>query len=155
MAHSLPRVYIACVLLKVFFSLGLAAILAACSSQGTAAQDPTFPEQPVTTLPSTSGNFAVAVRTWPAQHPTLGDSSFELDVRDSQTGDPVPGLDVAVVPFMPAMGHGTSIVPTVTEPSPGVYRLDHVVLFMPGTWQIRTTLNGPMNDAVVPTFDIR
>ena len=53
------------------------------------------------------------------------------------------------------MSHGTSIKPTSSEPEPGVYQIDHLILFMPGDWQLRTELDGTASDHVTPTLEIR
>jgi hypothetical protein len=55
---------------------------------------------------------------------------------------------------MPAMGHGTSVVPTITDVDPGHYVITDVDLFMAGTWELRTTIAGPRTDSATPTFQI-
>jgi YtkA-like protein len=114
-----------------------------------------FSKTPLLDLKTDSAGFDVEVRTLPSQPPALGTSSVQLIVRDAASGEPQSGLDVQTVPWMPAMGHGTSVAPTVAETEPGTYELTGVVLFMPGTWQLRTTLTGTTTDHVVPTVQVR
>jgi hypothetical protein len=129
--------------------------LAACggadpSSNGAGA----FPAAPLTTLASDSGHLAIELRTSPSQPPTRGELTVQLVVREATTGAPRPGLSVAMTPWMPAMAHGTSMTPDVAETSPGVYVVSHVDLFMPGTWQLRTDIQGPMQDHATLSLDI-
>jgi hypothetical protein len=56
---------------------------------------------------------------------------------------------------MPAMGHGTSVQPIISETAPGSYLIDQLLLFMPGDWQLRTELDGAVSDHVTPTLEIR
>jgi hypothetical protein len=113
----------------------LVAVLAACSAACTSSSPDeaagSFPAAPLMTMMSTSGTLRVAVRSEPTQPPEL-----------------------AVVPWMPAMGHGTSTVPQVTEQGDGVYHVDEVVLFMPGQWDLRTAISGADKDDLVVSVDI-
>ena len=64
------------------------------------------------------------------------------------------------------MGHGTSLVPSVMETSPGIYLVTQVGLFMPGAWVLRTTISVTQagsssdpdapsaSDYVEPSFEI-
>ena len=104
---------------------------------------------------SDSGQQHIDVRTAPEQPPTRGIVDMQLTITDATTGAPESGLELKVVPWMPAMGHGTSVTPTVVESAPGVYDLENLVLFMPGTWQIRTVWDAPAATHVTPTLDVR
>jgi hypothetical protein len=135
-------------------------LLAACSS---APAPSGFPAQPAQTLGSRTAALSVAVRTSP-QPPTRGNLSVEYTITDAATGKPASGLSLAVVPWMPVMGHGTSVTPSVSEAAPGTYVIANVDLFMPGVWVIRTTISGASGDSaaaagvasdyVGPTFEI-
>jgi hypothetical protein len=111
-----------------------------------------FPEAPLATLHS-DGGLAIEVRTSPAQPPSRGESSVELQVSDAQ-GKLVDGLDVDVEPWMPAMGHGASTDPVRTVEGDGRYRFDKVELFMPGEWELRLTLSGKTSDSATARFQI-
>ncbi len=78
--------------------------------------------------------------------PTRGNQSMQLIVTTT-AGAAVDGLTIDVVPWMPAMGHGTSLVPQVTALGSGVYEVDDLDLFMAGLWQLRTTFGQPADDA--------
>ena len=133
--------------------LGAGLALIACSDPpATAAQG--FPATPYATLTSDSGELSVEVRTAPTQPPTRGTLSVELFVR-SVAGVPQDGLTVSVIPWMPYMGHGTSVVPTVTAEGGGKYLVSNLSLFMPGTWELRTTFTGSTIGHLVPTFEIQ
>jgi hypothetical protein len=108
-----------------------------------------FPVQPTLVMSSKSALFSIAVRTAPSP-PTRGDQSVEYTITDASTGKVVPGLTLDVVPWMPIMDHGTSIVPSVTETTPGTYLVSNVDLFMAGEWALRTTISGPAGDAGAP-----
>lgn len=128
-----------------------ASLLGACGSETTASSSSAVTQLPMT-LWSASGALQVVVNGNPSP-PVQGEDTFELAVTNSE-GEPVTGLTLTVVPWMPAMGHGTSTVPTVSESPPGTYVIGDVNLFMAGVWQLRTAISGPVTDDVTPTFDI-
>ncbi len=130
----------------------LVCLLAGCSGE-PAAGDGSFPSEPLSTVKSQGGALSVAVRTSPSQPPPRGTCSVELTVTDAG-GAPVDGLAVAVVPFMPSHGHGASVKPTVTPRGGGRYELTNVSLFMPGSWELRTTFTGKVEDRAAPIIDV-
>lgn len=131
----------------------LPALLALSCSSASAPTDGSFPSDPYQTLMSDSGQLRIEVRTAPDQPPQHGLCSVELRFTDAKTGAPASG-DVAVVPWMPAHNHGASVVPTVTPSSPGRYTVTNLELFMPGTWELRTTLSGATSDKATATLDV-
>jgi hypothetical protein len=94
----------------------------------------------------------VAVRSSP-QPPVRGLTNFQLTVTDAD-GNAVSGLQLSVVPWMPQMGHGTSVTPVVKDVGDGVYQVTDVYLFMAGLWELRTNIAGAMSDSVAPQFQI-
>jgi len=86
--------------------------------------------------------------------PAVGTDAFVLTVTNASDGSPRDGLTIAVTPWMPSMGHGTS-TPTVTALGKGQYRLSEIYLFMPGTWELKTTFSGPVSDHAEPQFEIQ
>lgn len=128
--------------------------LSACGGGASPAAN-SFPADTLFELMSDTGQQRVDVRTAPQQPPTRGIVEMQLTITDATTGDPQTGLGLKVVPWMPAMGHGTSVTPTVVESAPGIYDLENLVLFMPGVWQIRTELDGTAITHVTPTLDVR
>lgn len=146
------------------FSLTLIALpfvtlIASCGDSSSTSIG-TFSAEPLVTVTSASGNLKVDLRTSPSQPPSRGQQSVQLVITDAATGAPKTGLDLVMTPWMPAMGHGASVTPSVTEKSPGTYVVDDVDLFMPGTWELRTTIaaasqsKGTDTDHVAPSFQI-
>jgi hypothetical protein len=127
-----------------------AVALAACGGGG--GPPLSFPATALQTLASGSGSLQIEVRTSP-QPPVRGVDAAQYTVTDAQHA-PVLHLGLQVTPWMPDMGHGSSIVPTVEEQGNGVYVLTDVDLAMPGAWQLRTTFTGSVSDSVAPQFQI-
>jgi hypothetical protein len=125
-----------------------------CSSAG--ASDPgTISETAAAVVTSDQGSLEISVHSAPAAEPTRGVNTLRFVVTRVSDGTPVPGLALDVVPWMPAMGHGASVKPSVAPgPDPGSYDVTNVNLFMPGLWEIRTTIGGSTSDHVAPHFDI-
>ena len=55
---------------------------------------------------------------------------------------------------MPAHGHGTSVDPIVTETAPGTFVAEPLYLFMPGSWELRMTTSGSVDDTAKAAFEI-
>ena len=83
--------------------------------------------------------------------PAKGDNTWTLRVTDT-SGAPLPGLTMEVGTWMPDHGHGSPIVPTVTEDGePGTYVIDPLNFFMAGLWEITITLSDPSGGASTDT----
>lgn len=128
-------------------------VLTACSSASSGSTE-NFPADAYTTGATDSGKYKVEIRTSPAQPPSPGTLSVDLAVFDATTNAPVEGLGLDVVPWMPAMGHGTSVTPNVTEKGGGHYVADNVSLFMQGDWQLRLTLTKTADDHATISVDV-
>lgn len=135
---------------------GVLLALAGCSSSGALSSPDaaTLPAEPLRAISTDSGKLRIEIRTGPEQPPTRGNQTVEFVVVDAMTGTPAAGLTLDVVPWMPVMGHGTSLTPSVSETSPGTYVLTNVGLFMPGTWELRTNIAGAATDHTAPSFEI-
>jgi hypothetical protein len=120
---------------------------------GPNAADVTFPSAALATMKSASAAFTVEVRTAPAQPPGRGQTAVEYIITDAN-GAPSDGLMLTIVPWMPLMGHGASVVPSVSAPGGGRYLISDVDLFMPGEWDLRTTIAAQTEDSVAPSFQI-
>jgi hypothetical protein len=132
----------------------LAALPCGCSSDG-ASETGTISATAAAVVTSDQGSLDVAVHSAPEAQPTRGVNTLRLVVTRVSDGTPVSGLALDVVPWMPAMGHGASVKPSVEPgPDPGSYDVHNVNLFMPGLWEIRTTISGTSSDHVAPKFDI-
>lgn len=138
--------------MKRFVTSALVIALSACSSAGTG--DDSFGSQRVATTTSSVCN--ANLDAYAAPDPlTRGASSIKFVATDVTTSAPRDGLSIALVPWMPAMGHGASTVPTVTAQGGGVYVARDVVLIMPGTWQLRVQLSGACSDNVVLSVEVQ
>ena len=137
-------------------AIGAALVGAACGAAGgpaAATLPPTFPAEAFAVLPSDSGTLQVAVRTWP-QPPVKGVDAVQYVVTDAD-GNGVDGLDLTVVPWMPAHGHGTSVGTVVAPQGGGVYQITEVYLYMDGHWELRSTFSGgAAPDSIAPAFDV-
>ncbi len=148
--------------LNTLVSAGLVLValapIVACSSVDSTAKDQlsslTFAEEPWLRLHSDEGRFEVELRSLPASPPVRGDNRIELRVLDADTGSGIEGLAIDMVPFMPAMGHGSGVDPSSTEVGDGGYELYPVRLSMPGRWELRTTLGDADPDTLTPTFEV-
>jgi hypothetical protein len=132
---------------------GAAFVVSACGGSAPAVSSGTFPDAPLVTLASEQSQLQIEVRTSPSQPPERGVSSVELVVKN-EAGALQEGLDVDMQPWMPAMGHGAAVKPTVTVRGPGTYVLDDVQLFMAGRWELRTSFSGSVTDSATPAFDV-
>ena len=126
---------------------------AACGSTGGGSSAPgTFSGAPVANVVSDSG--AVHMAAWTSPNPIeRGEVALQLNALDAK-GAPLDGVTMSAVPWMPAMGHGASTVPTVTAKGNGIYELTNVNLFMPGHWEIRIAMSGTITDKTVLAFDV-
>jgi len=130
-------------------------VASACSSgdgTGTGA-DAGFPAAPLETLASDDAALDIDIRTSPSQPPQRGTCAIELTITNA-SGTPQDGLALDVVPWMPAHGHGASSTATVTAKGGGKYVVTDVDFFMPGDWELRTTITGPLADHVAPRFSV-
>ena len=146
--------------LRIFHYASLLAMVSVASCGGSSSSSTSansFSETPLMTITSDSGKLHVDVRTSPSQPPTRGQQSVQLVITD-ETGAPQTGLALDTTPWMPAMGHGASVTPSVSETTPGTYMIADVDMFMPGTWELRTTIaeadSGTSADHVAPSFQI-
>jgi hypothetical protein len=107
---------------------------------------------PAVTVATASGELRVGIR-WSPASPIKGSDAVELTVLDP-SGTPVDGMSVAVVPWMPAHGHGT-VAPVVTKTAPASFVANPIYLYMSGEWQLRMTFTGAFDDAAIATVEIR
>jgi YtkA-like len=136
-----------------FLTLSFSAALAAgCGSAPNVQED--FSSTPLATVMSASGALKVDVFTNP-QPPTTGNVAVRYVITDATSQESVSGLSLAIVPWMPAMGHGTTVVPSVSYAGSGVYNLSNVYLYMAGQWQLRTDISGGTSDSVAPDLAVQ
>ncbi len=104
------------------------------------------------TVTTDDGLYQIA---WSAVDP-LPRSGGKIDLwvtdKSGQTSD---GLTVEVVPWMPAMGHGASVYPTVSALGQGHYVAQPLELPMAGSWQLRIKLTkGPQESHAAIDVDV-
>jgi hypothetical protein len=125
------------------------ASVAACGSSDGATSNvaPTFSGAPFATA-SSDGGLRIEARSAPEAAPARGVNQVELTVSD-ESGATREGLVLDVVLWMSAMGHGASVKPTVTAQGGGRYVHTNVDFFMPGRWELRTTISGATEDHAI------
>ncbi len=137
--------------------LALSLLLLGCGGESSGGAgggaDVVFPAEPLTTLKSDHGALSLEVRTAPKQPPARGLITVELVATDP-AGKPVDGLDLAVQPWMPEMGHGASTKPSIEAKGDGHYVVSHVACAMPGRWELRTSIAGAVQDSAIVTLQI-
>jgi hypothetical protein len=104
---------------------------------------PVFGAEPAQVVTSDGGGLVVKVWTAPSP-PTKGSNAMRLLVSDAD-GAVVDDAALRAMVWMPAHGHGASVMPTVTRTDPGVYEVAPVVFYMEGRWELRgetTVTNG-------------
>ncbi len=124
----------------------------ACGTDPAPSSQPSFGADPDQTITTDSGNLTIEVRFSPSP-PSIGTDASQLTVKDA-SGAALTGLSVGVVPWMPAHGHGTSVDPTVSETTPGTFVANPLYLFMPGSWELRVTISGTVDDTAKAAFEI-
>jgi hypothetical protein len=132
---------------RIALALALAAC-AACSSASSPSAGTSFP------FSVTSDSRSLHVELEASPPPVVGTNTLELTVTKVSDGTPQDGLTIAVVPWMPAMDHGSS-TPTVTAEGGGKYLVTELYFFMPGTWVLKTSFSGPVSDHAEPEFQIQ
>jgi hypothetical protein len=136
--------------------LGLAAAAAtACGGTPPALDVPaSFPGAPIAVVASDTGALRVELRSFP-EPPVRGQNVGQFTVSDA-SGQPVAGLTLMVLPWMPAHGHGTSVqaivAPSATEM--GVFVANPLYLFMSGQWELRMTFDGDLHDTATAVVEI-
>ena len=103
-------------------------------------------------MTSDSGALRIALHFAP-QPTVVGSDAVLLSFTDA-SGGAMSGLDLTVVAWMPAHGHGTSVDPTVTEMTLGTFVASPLYLSMPGSWELRMTTSGSADDTAKATFEI-
>jgi hypothetical protein len=84
--------------------------------------------------------------------PALNENEWTVQVT-GENGDPVTGATITMKPFMPDMGHGSSVTPQVTPMgTAGMYQITLIDLFMPGIWTNTFTLTTPSEPVTTAVF---
>ena len=112
------------------------------------------PSGELAAVKSDSGSLSVVVETVAGASLERGTNSLDLQITDP-SGAGVEGISIDVVPWMPAMGHGASVKPTVHAEGNGKYLVENLELFMPGLWQLQTTFSDGVSDHAAPSFEVQ
>lgn len=137
-------------------ALGLATgCSSSTASSASSSNDPSFPAAPLATVTSRDGKLTLAAYTAPGQPPPRGMISAKVVVTDATSGKPVEGLTFAIEPLMPAMGHGTPVVPRTTPKGGGAYLVEDLKLFMAGRWDLHMDITGAVTDAALVSVDVQ
>jgi hypothetical protein len=105
---------------------------------------------PNLTVTSASGALDFILLNSNPAPPAAETNVWAMKITNS-SGVSQPDVTANVVPFMPDMGHGTSIVPSMTSNGDGTYAVQPLYLFMAGVWTITFTTvpaSGPSDSAV-------
>lgn len=133
-----------------------ASVAGGCADGDATDAVPSEFDTPLTTADGQEGHVHVALWRASTQDLTRGVLAFELVVTDVADAAPLDGWTLSVRPWMPAMGHGTAIVPTVAALGDGHYRVTNVSLSMAGHWVLATDLvHGELADHVDLGVDVR
>lgn len=141
---------------RIALAAGIGLVVAACSSSSgsTGAQASPYAGPAFATATSMSGTLQVAVRL-SQQPPAAGNLEAQLTITSMSDNVPIDGLTLQMVPYMPQMHHGTSVTPEVMAQGGGKYLVTNLYLFMPGLWQLKTTVSGAKTDSVDPQFEVQ
>lgn len=136
-------------------STGVTMVLVSAAGCGAAssAADSAGAEDAVVT--SASGMLQVEARTLDGEAPLRGVNAFDIEIARADSGEPLADAQVTLTPWMPAMGHGTSVKPAMTAVGEGHYHAQQVYLFMPGLWELRISIAGSVQDDAALRFQIR
>ncbi|MFO0591026.1 MAG: FixH family protein [Polyangiaceae bacterium] len=129
------------------------ALAAGCGGESDSTGADSFPSAAFATVNGDAGKLVIEVRTAPTQPPGRGLTDVELRVA-TPAGAPVDGLELTALPWMPDMGHGASVKPSVAPDGDGRYLVTNVEMFMPGRWELRLQTTGAVEDSAKVSFQI-
>ena len=129
------------------------ALAAACGGAPPLPDVPdSFPPAALMTLASDSGGLHIELRSAP-EPLVRGQNVGQLTVVDG-SGQPIDGLGVSILPWMPSHGHGTSAPVGITDAGGGVFIANPLYLFMAGEWELRMTFEGSLSDTATAIVEI-
>ena len=89
-----------------------------------------------------------------AQPPQVMVEAFmDLEIVNTTTKAPYQAQSVEVELFMPDMDHGSKQT-TITESSPGVYRVSDMYFLMGGLWEVRVKVTSPDGKTEQQLFEL-
>lgn len=132
---------------KSVFAMTLMAATVACAHPNYQDEVPPQDHKPASTCALSYADGLCVDIAWEVQPTDEAPGAFLLKFYSANAPEIAldPQAKVAVVLWMPSMGHGSSPV-TVTPVSAGVYRATNVYFVMPGAWEIRIKLKNDKNE---------
>jgi hypothetical protein len=112
----------------------------------------TFPTAPLIAVDSSGGALHIELRSAP-EPLVRGQNVAQITVSDA-AGQPIDGLTLTLLPWMPSHGHGTSVQPAVSTAGVGVFIANPLYLFMAGEWELRMTVDGGVHDTATAIVEI-
>lgn len=100
------------------------------------------------TKSSEGGAFEVTLLDASRRPPDRGDNTFTLRVERLPGREPVAPEAIALRPWMPRHGHGSTPAVFTATSSPGGAAVGPVDLFMPGLWELRFSIEPDPERAV-------
>jgi len=92
--------------------------------------------------PTSWGSFYVSYESTPEPIPFNEVFNLIVTVRDgTDRSKPIGDCSIDVIATMPAHHHGMNLRPRVTSLGDGRFRVDGMLLHMPGRWQIQIDVN--------------
>jgi len=136
----------------VFLSVAVSLILSGCGGTGHQGadqiQNPQVRKQFENSLAILSDNGKYGMElVLPEQNLRMGNNTVEFFVYKG-TGEELPGAEITVIPWMPAMGHGVPQKSVVADWGEGHYGITNIVFNMVGHWQLKVVV---AKDGVVDT----
>ena len=127
-------------------ALAALALIASCGLTASSRERTSAPAEPAPaatpqaprsfTGTSRAGRYLVAWKAVGRPIPLNEPFELDLELRRAEDHTPVSGADVYVHAAMPEHNHGMLREPRAHEVSPGVYRVEGMLLHMEGYWQI-------------------
>ena len=148
-----PALALAAMALPALAPAALALAMTACDGAPALPEVPaSFPAVALATVDSAAGALHIELRSAP-EPLVRGQNVGQIRVTDG-SGQPVDGLTLALLPWMPSHGHGTSVQPAISPAGAGVFIANPLYLFMAGQWELRMTFEGGVHDTATAIVDI-
>lgn len=119
-------------------AIALSGLLHACAAGGNSAPTP-IRTDPAFAAPRPTADSAYFVRCTPRPLPIPMNRMFAMDVAvftDSALTQPAATVRIHPDADMPEHGHGMTLSPRTARTGPGAFRVDGMLMHMPGAWEI-------------------
>ncbi|MBK7863910.1 MAG: hypothetical protein IPJ65_35940 [Archangiaceae bacterium] len=99
---------------------------------------------------SSSGRVMAVLLSADPAPPERGNNAWSVKLTGAR-GEALDG-ELAVTPYMPEHGHGTSVAPGVERQGDGSWKVSPLYLFMPGIWEVTLAPSADAGAADSPVF---